>query len=138
MEVTVGPIPAPSVVSYVTYARKCLRAFMASPDAAGFPPEVAETFERYHDRWDLLAHDSDVVRWSEDIDAEELRWLVHMFARVARWVADDPVYPAEELGAGMEFYTALVNALLTALEACGGTDRDLAEELRCNFPGVIR
>lgn len=132
MEVVVGPVPAPSMAAFATFARRVLRA---EGPGADVPSDAAQAFEAYIDEWTSLARRHDDPTWTAVANPEVIEYLVYAFYRVTKEVDDEagsvPVVPED----AAPFYLLLVGALLDALAAQGGSQAEFASHLREFWPG---
>jgi hypothetical protein len=140
VHVQVGPVPATSVTMWVAYARTVLaQSITGSPD---FPlrldPDVVRLFERYLDEWEDLAERHPDFRWETDVDPERVEFVMHSFFQIAvllEKLAEQRGYPLAP-PAGEAFYEALVNGVVTAMEAEGRSLEEYAAQLRDVWPGI--
>ncbi|MGE3620293.1 MAG: hypothetical protein AB7L84_07515 [Acidimicrobiia bacterium] len=135
MLIEVGPVPSRSVRAWVGYARTVIEQRRAH-DAETLPEEIRREFERYLDAWERAAGRDDPVRWSAEVDPAVVEYLVHGFYRVATRLAEESERPGARRAPveGRAFYRALVDALLDALVAQGGSVAQFASELRPFWP----
>lgn len=135
--IEVGPVPAGSATAWIAYARAVLRKRRAH-DPETLPDDVRQDFVAYLDTWEQAASRGPEMRWSAEIDPAKAEYLVHGFYRVASRLAEE----ADRRGArqapveGDAFYRSLVNALLDAMSAEGGSVAQFADELRPFWPGL--
>lgn len=138
--VELGPVASSSALAWTEFARAVLAGFALRgqrvQDELG--DDVVSAFRGYLDAWDEAAARADELRWTGDVDPEQLRYLVHSFHRVAEKLA----VAAEERGSRMmrpeaeAFNLALVTALLDALAGAGEPMTAFAEDLRRFWPGL--
>jgi hypothetical protein len=140
MLVEVGPVPSASALAWTRYARSVVDDLRDT--AEDFPPPVdiavLDAFERYLVEWEAHARTSEVFRWSADIDAESVEYLLHAWFVLAqrqaaaakrRGVALAPVE-------GAPFYQSVVTAVLDALEGEGRGPAQFSAHLRSFWPGL--
>ncbi len=130
-------MPASSARVWIAWARDVLQTRRAH-DAETLPDDIRDSFNSLLDEWDDLASSGAELRWQAEVEPAVLEWFVHGFYRVATRLteeaerSDAPEAPAE----GDAFYRALVNGLLDALSAEGGSVAQFADELRPFWPGL--
>jgi hypothetical protein len=142
VRVQIGPVSSSSVTSWVGYARKALDDVLSEPGGEGvwLPDDTVETFRKYLTTWEDEAATGDPFRWEAEIAADEAEYLSHAFFRVASHLAaraDERGYtmaPPE----GDEFYQALVESFLAALDSEGNSSQEFSEHLRSFWPGLDR
>jgi hypothetical protein len=140
VRVQIGPVASTSVTSWVGYARKTLDTVVSDPggDGVWLPDDTIATFTAYLDRWDEEARTTDPFRWTADVPPDEAEFLSHAFFRIVTHLAAE----AEERGYTMappesdEFYRALVESFLAALDAEGPASQEFSEHLRAFWPGL--
>lgn len=140
MLVEVGPVPSASVLAWARYARSVVDDIRDT--AEDFPPPVdlavLDAFERYLGEWEAEAKAHEVFRWSDDLDAESVEYLLHAWFVLAQRQAAAAkrrgivLAPAE----GVPFYQAVVTAVLDALEAEGRGRAQFSAHLRSFWPGL--
>jgi hypothetical protein len=140
VHVAIGPIPAASALAWVGFARMVLTGSGQRDQRVkvDLGDDVAAAFHQYLDEWEDLAAAGGEFKWSIEIDAEHVEYLVHAFYRVAEQMAA----AAERRGhtimpddAAM-FYASLVTGLLDGLEEEGQSASVFAAELRRFWPGL--
>jgi hypothetical protein len=132
MEVVVGPVPAASVGAFAVFARHTLEG--AGP-GADVPSDAARAFLDYIAEWDALAGEPGDVTWVVTAEPEVVEYLVYAFWRVAKEMNDEAGAATVVPPDGAAFYWLLVGALLSALDAAGGSHAELAANLREFWPG---
>jgi hypothetical protein len=140
MRVEVGPVPSESAIAWISYARAVLSGFglRGVKVEAEAGPEVVAAFRGYLDEWEQTAAEDAVFKWTTDLDAEHVQYLVHAFHRVVQRLAEatelrgTALMPPE----AVQFDTSLVVGLLDSLAAAGEPMKAFAEELRAFWPGA--
>lgn len=136
MRVVVGPVSAASALAWLDYADDVLDELGGmAPGECFATPEVIEVFRGYITSWRASAVGPELL-WERDIPAERVEYDMHAFQRVAEVLADR----AERQGtaapeAGEDFYLALLQGVLTALEAEGPSSAAFAQHLAEFWPG---
>lgn len=142
MRVQIGPVSSGSVTAWVGYARTALDDVVTEPggDGVWLPEDTVETFRKYLTSWEDEAASCEEFRWASDIPADEAEYLSHAFFRIASHLATRasergyPMAPPES----DEYYKALVEAFLGALDAEGNSSQEFSEHLRSFWPGLER
>lgn len=144
MRVVVGPVSRSSAKAWLGYARRVVDELgELAPDATFSSPEVVATFTDYLDQWDVAAATSGEFVWESEIPAEHVEFHMHAFHQVATVLRERE----ERVGArqapeeAQEFYLALLQGVLTALEAESQASAEFAQHLGRFWPGqemVIR
>lgn len=142
MHVTVSPVPSASALAWIAFAHDAVDAAAAdSDDPALIDPEVAARLHRLLEGWAQQARQADVLALSFEVPPDDTEFLAHAFLRISdRWTsaADErgfDVSPSE----GDEFYNALVEAVIVALEhAEDDSGVEFGEALRSNWPRFDR
>jgi len=142
VHVKVAPVPSSSALVWIEFARGALADALEDPERAGvLTPEVEAQMTDLLDSWEAGARQSPTLLLEFDIPRDEAEFLVHAFLRLAdRWtIAADrrgfDISPQE----GDEFYAALVDAVIAAMEQAediSGTE--YGETLRTIWPRVER
>lgn len=136
MRVVIGPVSAASALAWLDYADEVIVELDAiAPGECFTTPEVLEVFRSYVASWRASAV-GDELLWERDIPAEQVEYHMHAFQRVAE-VLDQR---AEERGTasppeGEDFYAAILQGVLTALDAEGPSSAAFAEHLAEFWPG---
>lgn len=108
-----------------------------APDACFATPEVREIFVEYLDEWARAARRRGPFVWEREIAAEEVEYHVHAFHQVASMLdaraqqEGGPRAPEDS----QEFYLALLNGVLSALEAESEASASFAQHLARFWPG---
>jgi len=138
VHVQMSPVPSASATAWCGYARKALHEAVEDPqNGVDLPPDVIPVLERFIDSWETQAAKEPTLSLSFDISTAEAEYLSHAFFRVATYLSeraqargfDDA--PEE----GQDFYNALVEAVIDALER-GEDDAtaEFADYLRSFWP----
>jgi hypothetical protein len=139
MHVEVGPVSAASALAWLDYARTLVDGgrIKGRRVDAGIPGEVAESFGRYLDSWQLIADKGGDFKWVDEVDPEEAEYLVLAFYRAAQRMNELAVARGRTImpPEAALFYACLVNGLLDALASEGKSTAGFAEELRGFWPG---
>lgn len=136
MRVVIGPVSSASALAWLDYADEVLDELASmAPGECFTAPEVLAVFRAYVTSWRQAAVGSEMV-WERDIPAEQVEYDMHAFQRIAEVLAAR----AEERGAaappeGEDFYLALLNGVLTALQAEGPSSASYAKHLSEFWPG---
>ncbi len=133
-----GPVAVGSAKAWLGYARRVVAdlEFLA-PDDCVTTPEVLAVFDGYLTAWEQAADGKDVFLWARDIPAEQVEYHLHAFQKVAGVLVDR----AERTGVrhapeeGEDFYAALLQGVLSALEAEGPSSAAFAQHLGEFWPG---
>lgn len=132
----IGPVSAASALAWLDYADDVLDELGAmAPGECFATPEVIEVFRTYVGSWRASAAGAELL-WERDIPAEEVEYHMHAFQRVAevldqRAATEGTAAPPE----GEDFYAAILQGVLTALEAEGAASAAFAEHLAEFWPG---
>ena len=132
----IGPVSAASALAWLDYADDTIEELAAmAPGECFTTPEVLEIFRSYVDSWRAAAVGTE-MSWEQDIPPEQVEYHMHAFQRVAE-VLDQR---AEERGKaappeGEDFYAAILQGVLSALEAEGSASAAFAEHLAEFWPG---
>lgn len=135
MEVVVGPVSAPSMAAFASFAREVLHA---GGPGADVPSDAAQAFEGYIDEWAVLAGGGDDPTWTTVAAPEVIEYLVYAFYRVTKEIDDEAGAAQVVPPAAAPFYCLLVAALLDALAAEGGSQAEFASHLREFWPGELK
>lgn len=136
MRVVIGPVSAASALAWLDYADGVLDELGAmAPGECFTTPEVIEVFRGYVASWRAAA-DAPELLWERDIPAEQVEYDMHAFQRVAEVLAEraerDGTAAPEE---GEDFYLALLQGVLAALEAESPASAAFAQHLGEFWPG---
>lgn len=132
----IGPVSAASALAWLDYADDVLDELGAmAPGECFATPEVIGVFRSYVESWRAAASGSELL-WERDIPAEQVEYDMHAFQRVAEVLAaradrNGPASPEE----GEDFYLALLQGVLSALEAEGPASSSFAQHLAEFWPG---
>jgi hypothetical protein len=136
MRVVIGPVSVPSANAWLDYAEEVLGELASmAPGECFTTPEVLEVFRAYVASWREAAVGTEMV-WERDIRPEQVEYDMHAFQRVAQLLAQR----AEEHGLaappeGEDFYVAVLQGVLAALDAEGPSSAAYAEHLAEFWPG---
>lgn len=136
MRVVIGPVSVASANAWLDYADGVLDELAAmAPEECFTTPEVIEVFRAYVASWREAAVGT-VMVWERDIPPEQVEYDVHAFQKVAEVLARR----AEEHGRasppeGEDFYGALLQGVLAALDAEGPSSAAYARHLSEFWPG---
>ena len=132
-----GPVAASSARAWLAYAREVVAdlEFLA-PDECYATPEVLAVFDGYLTEWERAARGTE-LHWSRDIPAEQVEYHMHAFQKVAgmldeRSQRSGVSHAPEE---GEDFYLALLQGVLQALEAEDESSAAFAQHLARFWPG---
>jgi hypothetical protein len=134
--VVIGPVSSASALAWLDYADGVLDELGAmAPGECFTSPEVIEVFRGYVTSWRASAVGPELL-WERDIPAEQVEYDMHAFQRVAEVLAER----AEREGTaapeeGEDFYLALLQGVLSALEAEGPASAAFAQHLGEFWPG---
>jgi hypothetical protein len=134
--VVIGPVSAASANAWLDYADGVLDELGAmAPGECFASPQVITVFRAYVTSWRMAATGPELL-WERDIPAEQVEYDVHAFQRVAEVLTAR----AEERGKaappeGEDFYVALLQGVLGALEAEGPSSAAFAKHLSEFWPG---
>lgn len=138
MRVIVGPVDAGSAAVWLDYAREVLDELESmAPGECFTSPDVMATFRHYVSSWsDAVGSRRGEFLWEQEIPTEQVEYNMHAFQRVAGVLAER----AERHGAqappeGEDFYLALLQGVLSALEAESGSSAAFAKHLGEFWPG---
>jgi hypothetical protein len=137
MRVVIGPVSAASANAWLDYADDVLDELGAmAPGECFATPEMIETFRGYVTSWREAAAQGAEVVWEREIPPEHVEYHMHAFQRVAEVLAER----AEREGvaappAGEDFYLAVLQGVLSALEAEGPASAAFADHLSEFWPG---
>lgn len=132
----IGPVSASSALAWLGYADEVLDELdTMAPGECFASPDVIRVFRGYVDSWRSAATGAELL-WEQDIPTEQVEYDVHAFQRVAQ-VLDER---AEQRGAaappeGEDFYLAVLQGVLAALEAEGPSSAAFANHLAEFWPG---
>lgn len=137
-----SPVPSSSALAWIDFAHAAIDgAAGESGGAALIDPAVATRLHELLEGWAESARNGPVLALSFDIPPDESEFLAHAFLRISdRWTsaADERGYdisPRE----GDEFYSALVAAVIAALEHSDDmSGLEFGEALRSAWPRVDR
>ena len=134
----VGPLPSRSALAWVAYAREVLAAQEASTQISDNERTTIDDFEGFLTQWEAAARRRKSFSWSVDIDPDQARFFAHAFFNIVAGLAHTAAARGIDAAPpeGDEFYLALVNSLLDALETEGGSLASFAEDLRDRWPGI--
>lgn len=136
MRVVIGPVSVASADAWLDYAEDVIEELAAmAPGECFTTPEVLDVFRAYVASWREAAVGTEMV-WERDIAPEQVEYDMHAFQRVAEVLARR----AEEHGQaappeGEDFYVALLQGVLAALEAEGPSSAAYAKHLSEFWPG---
>lgn len=136
MRVVIGPVGVASAVAWLDYADGVLDELSAmAPGECFTTPDVIAVFRAYVASWREAAVGTTMI-WEREIPAEQVEYDVHAFQRVAevleeRAAAQGAAAPPE----GEDFYLALLQGVLAALEAEGPSSAAFAKHLSEFWPG---
>lgn len=121
--VTIGPIPAESVTSWVETSLRTIAALREHPEI-GVPVDVVDAFERYVLAWQQVAAGTSSFEWTGQVNVLEVRRLASYWALIANLSRSDGHPTGVEPGrpAAQPFYDSLVAAMAEVL-AVDDTDR---------------
>lgn len=138
MRVVVGPVSASSAAEWIGHARGILRDLdRLAPGECFSTPEVRAIFDSYLSEWEAVLREDGMFVWERDIPAEQVEYHLHAYHQVADMLADPDVRrrtggPPPE---GEEFVLALLNGVLSALEAESPSSAAFAKHLGAFWPG---
>jgi hypothetical protein len=140
VHVTVSPVPSSSALTWIEFAQAALVDELDS-DPPLIDDDLATVLRELLASWAAEAHKGPTLALAFDVPAEEGEFLVHAFLRISdRWTTDADqrgfdVSPQE----GDEFYGALVEAVITALELAGDASGvEFGASLRSIWPRIER
>lgn len=132
----IGPVSSASALAWLDYADDVLDELGAmAPGECFTTPEVLEIFRSYVDSWRAAVAGDEMV-WERDIPPEQVEYHMHAFQRVAevldrRAGEQGTASPPE----GEDFYAAILQGVLSALDAEGPASAAFAEHLSEFWPG---
>lgn len=136
MRVVIGPVSVASATAWLDYADEVIDELAAmAPGECFTTSEVLEVFRGYLTSWRAAAVGTDLV-WERDIAPEQVEYDMHAFQRVVdvlsqRAAEGGRAAPPE----GEDFYLALLNGVLSALQAEGPASASFAKHLSEFWPG---
>lgn len=129
----------------MAYARQVLAELDAlAPGECFTEPDVQAIFEGYLTAWEDCAVDAaargDKFLWEADLPAEQVEYHMHAFQKVADVLDARRARTGVRRGPeeGEDFYVAVLNGALTALEAEGASHAAYAQHLGEFWPGRDR
>lgn len=135
VRVEIGPVPSESANAWFDYADRVIQS-LRRIGADRSPPEVLDTFESLVAQWRAHLRDSgedtDTFRWVTERPDDEVGYLINalyetgLAVEAANEAGQLELRPSE----ADEFHYAVVNQVLAALEAEGGSPSHLVEILR--------
>jgi len=142
VRVVVAPVASSSALVWIEFARAAIgNALDESDGPALIDAELAGRLDGILDGWEASALEATTLALSFDVPPEEVEFLAHAFLRISdRWTVDADrrgfdISPRE----GDEFYTALVDAVITAMEhAEDDSGAEFGAALRNVWPRVER
>ena len=123
---------------WLDYAQEVLDELESmAPGECFTSPDVMATFRHYVSSWrDSVGSDRDWFLWEQDIPTEQVEYNMHAFQRVAGVLAEraerDGVQAPPE---SEDFYLALLQGVLSALEGESGSSAAFAKHLGEFWPG---
>jgi hypothetical protein len=135
MRVVIGPVDGASATAWLGYARRVVDELdEMAPGECFTTPEVLGAFRGYLDSWEAAAGDEFV--WEQDIPTEQVEYNMHAFQRVTGVLAERAEREGRQAPPeGDDFYLALLQGVLTALEAEGAASAAFAKHLAEFWPG---
>jgi hypothetical protein len=136
MRVVIGPVSVASATAWLDYADRVVDELDSmAPGECFTAPEVLTVFRAYLTSWRQAAVGAELL-WERDISPEQVEYDMHAFQRVADVLARR----SEERGTtappeGEDFYLAILQGVLSALEAEGPSSASFAKHLSEFWPG---
>lgn len=136
MRVVIGPVSVASATAWLDHADGVLEQLDSmAPGECFTSPEVLEAFRAYLTSWRAAAVGTELV-WERDIPPEQVEYDMHAFQRVAEVLAQRAEEGGEAAPAeGEDFYLALLQGVLAALEAESPSSAAYAKHLSEFWPG---
>lgn len=136
MRVVIGPVDAGSARAWLGYATRVIDELDAmAPGACYTTPEVLAVFRGFLQSWQAAALDREFL-WEQDIPTEQVEYNMHAFQRVAGLLTERAEREGRQAPPeGDDFYLALLQGVLTALEAEGPASASFAKHLAEFWPG---
>lgn len=140
MRVDVGPVEPVSAEAWIEWVRPALGELDAGSESDGGPPgEVLTHLLPYLEQWATRnGATGETLRWTGDIDPDELEYLVHAFHRLDGCLSP-PLRRGQDdalTDEGRLFYLVLLHALLHALESESPSRAAFVDQLRSSWPSA--
>lgn len=134
MKVEVGPVEPASAAAWIRWADETLIG-PQSPTGVSLSPELVDDLRQYLEEWKSKARSKDdTFRWHDDIDPDQLEYLVHIFYSLDAQLSHDAQQGDAAPDQGRAFYIVLVRALLHALEMDSPGRAAFVDQLRSSWP----
>lgn len=141
MRLDVGPVAPMSAVAWMEWVRGTLSELgRAAASSDGPSIDALAHLRRHLEQWipRKVATD-ETLRWSTDIDPDELEYLVHTFYTLEVRMAPE-VRRGKGNGIpdeGRTFHLVLVRALLDTLESVSPSRAAFVDQLRWSWPSAV-
>lgn len=138
MRVVIGPVSARSARAWLGYADRTLDEMgTLAPGECFTTPDTIEFLRGFVRSWELAAT-GEVFCWEEDIPAERVEYSMHAFQRVVDVLARRAeIHGRSAPPEGDDFYLAVLQGVLRALEAESASSAAFARELAEFWPGWV-
>ncbi|MCB1011964.1 MAG: hypothetical protein R2714_06255 [Microthrixaceae bacterium] len=131
MRIEVGPVAQRSAEAWLGYAESVVESLRGNP-AGRAPEEVLDAFVELIGIWRSVEPEGDRFHWVGERPPDEVEYMINALYEAGLAVEQAHAEGLAELrpAEADEFHYALVNQVLAALEAEGGSETQLAEILR--------
>jgi len=137
MRVVIGPVDARSAVAWLGYADRVLDELETmAPGECFSAPETVAILRDFVSRWRRAARRDRMFLWDDEVPAERIEFAMHAFQRVVDLLAQRAaVHGRAAPPEGDEFYLALLQGVLGALQAESASSAAFADHLAEFWPG---
>ncbi|MGZ8765471.1 MAG: hypothetical protein ACXW2C_07260 [Acidimicrobiia bacterium] len=131
MNVEVGPVSHASAVAWLDYATEALADLRTAP-ASPVSPHALELFADLLAEWRAIAATDDRWRWTAEMAPEKVEFLIRALYEAGLVIEHESAAKRARLRPpeADEFHVVLVECVLAALEAEGGSSAQFVESLR--------
>lgn len=131
VRIEVGPVAQRSAEAWLGYAESVVESLRGNP-AGRAPEEVLDAFVELIGIWRSVEPEGDRFHWVGERPPDEVEYMINALYEAGLAVEQAHAEGLAELrpAEADEFHYALVNQVLAALEAEGGSETQLAEILR--------
>jgi hypothetical protein len=137
MRVVIGPVDARSAAAWLGYADRVLDELgTLAPGECFSTPETVAILRDFVARWRTALGDDRLFLWDDDVPAERIEFAMHAFQRVVDVLARRAeVHGRTAPPEGDDFYLAVLQGVLSAMQAESGSSAAYADHLAEFWPG---